>query len=170
MSKLLLYSTGSEISHYTRFAHKYGIHLSILDCFEDVRVRNRVQHLSQHVTVRPHRTDVQKTISEGKFTSILIDASKNIVRAALVTQAARDARVPYITVVTAEKSLKSVFRKLGAQAVVVAKDSQRAVKELRRVRSFMRSCVQNQKFLTRDLVRQVFKNTNPFVVPVLLRS
>jgi hypothetical protein len=124
MNKLLLFSTSSEISHYERFAQKCGINLCTLDCFLDMHHLSTSPYVSERIVVKSHRFDVQRAIAQQNAASILIDACENTMRAALVVQAARDADVPFIAVVTSEENQQSVFRRLGAHAVIVAKTGQ----------------------------------------------
>jgi len=126
MPKVLVSALGSESLTYVRRCRLLGMSVKVLDCFE-----SHHKQLSQwfgddvlHVVGR--RLDVRSAVEGEGFHAAIVQENDDFVKAALIVQSLREAGVNNIVVVTPDAAKRVMYRRFGAQHVVVAGNVEQA--------------------------------------------
>jgi len=119
--KLLVAALNSECSTYVKNGRDSGVDVRILDCLEPYHKQLLQQFGDAVLHVRGHRGEVSEAVSAEQFDVAIVHEDPDFVQTALIVQSLHQAAVPSIIVVTDDSERRTMYRRLGAQNVVLAR-------------------------------------------------
>ncbi|MDQ0190761.1 hypothetical protein JI721_08620 [Alicyclobacillus cycloheptanicus] len=126
MFRLLVAAFGPEGYTYVRQARKQGVGVKVLDCFDKYHRRLIRWYGDDALQVPARRSDVRTMAAQQQFDAAIVHEDTDFVHAALITQSLREAGIPRILVVTRDASKRAMYRRCGANRVIVADTAEEA--------------------------------------------
>ncbi len=127
MARLLVAAFGHEGLPYVDGAERLNIIVRVLDCFDEFH--QRLQRLYGDIVLHAPGTkhDVAQAVAKARFdVAVVHEDAFEFVRSALIVQSLCDSGIRHIVVVTANKDRIAMYRRIGANRVIVASSAEEA--------------------------------------------
>ncbi|TDY44529.1 hypothetical protein C7445_10927 [Alicyclobacillus sacchari] len=96
-----------------------GIDVRVLTCFDDVHHKVRAWYPNRTIGVPAHKATVKAAVQSAKLDIAIVREMHDVIRSALLIQTLREAGVPQIIVMCKDESRAQMYRRCGANNVVV---------------------------------------------------
>jgi len=128
--KTLIVSFGHDGLTLAENCQQSGLAVRVLDCFDVYHAQLQHWYGEDLLQAQGRRMDVRNTVAREGFDLALVNEDTDFVRTALITQSLREGGVGRIVVITKDASRRAVYRRCGANRVVVANSADEAWNEL----------------------------------------
>ncbi|OFW79479.1 MAG: hypothetical protein A2201_03245 [Alicyclobacillus sp. RIFOXYA1_FULL_53_8] len=130
MFKTLIVSFGHDGLTLVENSQQSGLDVRVLDCFDVYHAQLLQWYGKGLLQTQGRRIDVRNAVAREGFDLALVYEDTDFVRTALITQSLREGGVGRIIVITRDASRRAVYRRCGANRVVVAESADEAWNEL----------------------------------------
>lgn len=96
-----------------------GIDVRVLTCFEDVHHKVRAWYPNRTMLVPAHKATVKAAVQSAQLDIAIVRDMNDAIRSALLIQTLREAGVPQVIVICKDESRAQMYRRCGANNVVV---------------------------------------------------